>query len=55
MGEHTIREVLKRRLPAATQQYFERLARESLDQQAEIEATDKLSFDAYLRQYFSQS
>ncbi len=45
---------LKRRLPAATQQHFERLARKSLDQQAKIEVMDRLSFDEYLRQYFSQ-
>lgn len=34
---------------------FERLARESLAQQAELEATDRLPFDEYLERYFRQS
>ncbi|MGH8283505.1 MAG: glutamate--cysteine ligase [Gammaproteobacteria bacterium] len=46
---------LQRKLPAATQLHFEQLARDSLEKQAQIEATDQISFDDYLRQYFSQS
>ncbi|HVC29177.1 MAG TPA: glutamate--cysteine ligase, partial [Gammaproteobacteria bacterium] len=46
---------LQRRLPAATEQTFQRLAVESLEKQQQLEATDTLSFDEYLQQYFSQT
>lgn len=36
-------------------QYFENLAKESLARQAEVEAADKISFEQYLQQYFSQT
>jgi len=46
---------LQRRLPAATQLQFQQLAAQSLEKQQQIEATDSLSFDEYLQQYFSQT
>ncbi len=46
---------LQRRLPAVTQKHFEQLTAESLENQRQIEATDKLSFDEYLQNYFLQT
>ncbi|MGH8308065.1 MAG: glutamate--cysteine ligase [Gammaproteobacteria bacterium] len=45
----------QRRLTPATQQYFEQLARDSLEKQAQIEAANRISFDEYLKQYFAQT
>ena len=46
---------LKHPLPAATENRYVADAAGSLRKQAAIEASDKLSFEAYLKQYFSQS
>ena len=55
LSETHLQYFLQRRLPAATQQLFQRLAAESLEKQRQIEAADRLSFDVYLQQYFSQT
>lgn len=46
---------LKRRLPADLERQFKGWARQSLEKQARIEASDRLSFDDYLKQYFAQT
>ena len=55
LSEQHRRYFLQRKLPPAAQEEFARLARESLEKQARIEAADRLSFDDYLKQYFAQS
>ena len=44
-----------RELSAERQQYFDSMCRESLLRQKEIESSDVLSFDEYLKQYFSNN
>lgn len=44
-----------RELSPERRQFFESMSRESLARQQEIEATDTLSFDDYLQQYFARS
>jgi glutamate--cysteine ligase len=41
-------------IPAAERERFERWARESLEEQRQIEASDTLSFERYLENYFRQ-
>ena len=55
MSDTHRRHFLAAPLPAATEAEFAAEARASLERQAAIEAADKLSFDEYLHQYFSQS
>ena len=45
----------ERPMADAQVRYFEDAARQSIADQQEIEAADKLSFDDYLRRYFAQS
>ncbi|MGB9429819.1 MAG: glutamate--cysteine ligase [Gammaproteobacteria bacterium] len=45
----------QRKLSPTIQTQFEQLARESLVKQVQIEATDRLPFDDYLKQYFAQT
>ncbi|HEU5398885.1 MAG TPA: glutamate--cysteine ligase, partial [Gammaproteobacteria bacterium] len=55
MSDAHRRRFLAEPLPAATEARFAAQAAESLRKQAAIEAADRLSFDDYLHQYFSQS
>lgn len=41
-------------MKTSTQQHFKELAKNSHDKQKEIEQADKVSFDQFLLQYFSQ-
>ncbi len=55
MSETHRRHFLDAPLPRETEARFSAEAKVSLEKQAAIEATDKLSFDDYLHQYFAQS
>jgi glutamate--cysteine ligase len=52
-SQRTRRALLERAFPAGLQQGFERLARESLDEQLRLEAADTLPFEEFRRQYLS--
>ncbi|HET7176688.1 MAG TPA: glutamate--cysteine ligase [Gammaproteobacteria bacterium] len=55
MSETHRRRFLAEPLPASAEARFVAEAAASLQEQADIEAADRLSFDDYLHQYFSQS
>lgn len=52
--EHA-RALRDRFLPAERSEFFLRLTEESLDEQKQIEADDKLPFDEFLQRYFAQA
>jgi glutamate--cysteine ligase len=54
MSERHRDHFLNRELAPETQARFQQMAQQSLAAQARIEAADTLSFDAFLKQYFSQ-
>jgi glutamate--cysteine ligase len=55
MSESHKHRFLETPLDPATEAHFVAQAKTSLERQAAIEATDKISFDEYLRRYFNQS
>ncbi len=46
--------IKQKKMNASKQQYFKELAKRSHDKQKELEQADKVSFDQFLSQYFSQ-